>query len=136
MKTRTRNLKRLLSLLLCLCLVTGLLPVTVLAADAPAQPVLDALVQAGALDNVLLDPAPSAVITEYGECGVRYSLRVWVNNADYWDVTYALNQRIKDIFDSQGIALAYPHRIVRLENIIAPPAAPESPSPAAPENRR
>lgn len=35
MRTRTRNLKRLLSLLLCLCLVTGLLPVTVLAADQP-----------------------------------------------------------------------------------------------------
>ena len=36
MRTRTRNLKRLLSLVLCLCLVTGLLPATVLAADAPA----------------------------------------------------------------------------------------------------
>ena len=33
---RTRNLKRLLSLVLCLCMVTGLLPVTALAADAPA----------------------------------------------------------------------------------------------------
>ena len=39
MKTRTRNLKRLLSLLLCLCLVAGLLPATVLAAgeSAPAE---------------------------------------------------------------------------------------------------
>lgn len=36
MRTRTRNLKRLLSLALCLCMVTGLLPVTALAADAPA----------------------------------------------------------------------------------------------------
>ena len=36
MKTRTRNLKRLLSLALCLCMVTGLLPATALAADAPA----------------------------------------------------------------------------------------------------
>ena len=36
MKTRTRNLKRLLSLALCLCMVTGLLPMTALAADAPA----------------------------------------------------------------------------------------------------
>ena len=35
MKTRTRNLKRLLSLALCLSMVTGLLPVTVLAANAP-----------------------------------------------------------------------------------------------------
>ena len=34
MKTRTRNLKRLLSLALCLCMVTGLLPVTALAANA------------------------------------------------------------------------------------------------------
>ena len=33
---RTQTLKRLVSLLLCLCLVTGLLPVTVLAADLPA----------------------------------------------------------------------------------------------------
>ena len=36
MRTRTRNLKRLLSLALCLSMVTGLLPVTVMAADAPA----------------------------------------------------------------------------------------------------
>ena len=36
MKTRTRNLKRLLSWLLCLSMVAGLLPATVLAADAPA----------------------------------------------------------------------------------------------------
>ena len=35
MRTRTRNLKRLLSLALCLSMVTGLLPVTVLAANAP-----------------------------------------------------------------------------------------------------
>ena len=35
MKTRTRNLKRLLSLALCLSMVTGLLPVTALAANAP-----------------------------------------------------------------------------------------------------
>ena len=33
---RTRNLKRLLSLALCLCMVTGLLPVTALAAEQPA----------------------------------------------------------------------------------------------------
>ena len=35
MRTRTRNLKRLLSLALCLCMVTGLLPAAALAANAP-----------------------------------------------------------------------------------------------------
>ena len=33
MRTRTRNLKRLLSLALCLCMVTGLLPMAALAAE-------------------------------------------------------------------------------------------------------
>ena len=36
MRTRTRNLKRLLSLLLCLCMVAGLLPTAVLAAEPSA----------------------------------------------------------------------------------------------------
>lgn len=83
-------------------------------AAVPAQTVLDALIQAGTVDNVLLDPAPMAVIAEYGESGVRYSLRLWVRNADYWDVTFAVNRRLKDIFDSQGIPLSYPNRVVRL----------------------
>ena len=37
MKTRTRNLKRLLSLALCLCMVTGLLPAAALAAGSGTE---------------------------------------------------------------------------------------------------
>ena len=46
--------------------------------DAPTQKVLDALVLAGTMDNVLLDPAPNAVITAYGDSAISYSLRLWV----------------------------------------------------------
>ncbi len=77
--------------------------------DAPTQKVIDALVVAGTMDNVLLDPAPMAVITGYGEHAIQYSLRVWVKNADYWDVHFALNQKVKKIFDEQGITMTYPH---------------------------
>lgn len=83
--------------------------------DAPTQKVIDALVQAGTVDNVLLDPAPKAVITNYGDSAITYSLRLWVKNPDYWDVYFLVNQRVKTIFDEQGIAMTYPHLNVHLD---------------------
>ena len=83
--------------------------------DVPSQKVMDALVLAGTVDNVLLNPAPCAVITGYGQSGVQYSLRVWVNNADYWDVYFAINQRVRQIFQEQDIPLSYPHLSVHLD---------------------
>ena len=81
----------------------------------PTQKVMDALIQAGTVDKVLLDPAPVAVVTEYGESAIRYSLRLWVKNADYWDVYFQVNQRVKNIFDEQGIAMTYPHLNVHID---------------------
>ena len=83
--------------------------------DVPTQKVLDALVQAGTVDNALLDPAPAAVITAYGDSAIQYSLRIWVKNADYWDVYFQVNQRVKNIFDEQGITMTYPHLNVHLD---------------------
>ena len=83
--------------------------------DAPTQKVIDALVLAGSVDNVLLDPAPSAVITNFADSAIQYSLRLWVKSDDYWDVYYAVNQRIKQIFDEQGISMPYPQLNVHLQ---------------------
>jgi small conductance mechanosensitive channel len=67
------------------------------------------------VDKVLADPAPAAVVTAYGESAIQYSLRLWVKNEDYWDVYFAVNQRVKDIFDEQGITMTYPHINVHLD---------------------
>ena len=83
--------------------------------DAPTQQVIDALVLAGTVENVLLDPAPKAVVTSYGDSAISYSLRLWVKTADYWDVYFLVNQRVKDIFDEQGIEMTYPHINVHLD---------------------
>ena len=83
--------------------------------DAPVQKVIDALVLAGTLDNVLLDPAPFAAVSSYGDSAISYTLRVWVKNADYWDVYFAVNQNVKKIFDEQGIEMTYPHLNVHLD---------------------
>ena len=83
--------------------------------DAPTQKVIDALALAGTVDNVLLEPAPKAVITRYGDSAIEYSLRVWVKTEDYWDVYFLVNQRVKQIFDEQGITMTYPHLNVHID---------------------
>ncbi len=83
--------------------------------DAAPQKVMDALVLAGTVDNVLLDPAPQAVLSSYGESCINYSLRLWVKSSDYWDVYFLVNQRIYQIFQEQGIHNPYPQVQFRVE---------------------
>lgn len=85
------------------------------AYSAPVQKVIDALALAGTVDNVLLEPAPRAVVTNYGDSAISYSLRLWVKTPDYWDVYFDVMQRVKKIFDEQGIEMTYPHLNVHLD---------------------
>ena len=80
------------------------------------QRVMDALVLAGTADNVLLEPAPAAVLTNYGDSALEYSLRFWVRNQDYWDVFFQVNNRVHQIFLEQKIPFAVPKLKVELEN--------------------
>ena len=83
--------------------------------SVPSQKVIDALIQAGTVDKVMLDPAPAAVITDYGESAIGYALRVWTKAEDYWDVNNTVNLNIRDIFAAQDIQMAYPHMHVYME---------------------
>ena len=40
---------------------------------------------------------------------------MWCRGEDYWDVYFALTQRVKDVFDEQGITMTYPHLNVHLD---------------------
>lgn len=81
----------------------------------PAQKIIDALVLAGTVDKVMLDPAPVAFISSYEDGAVMYSLRVWTKTEDYWDVYFAVTQNIKNIIDAQGIKVGYPHMHVFMQ---------------------
>ena len=81
----------------------------------PSQKVIDALVQAGTVDKVLLDPAPFAGIDGYHDSCISYTLRVWTKAEDYWDVFFAVNQNVKNVMDAQNIKMAYPHMHVYME---------------------
>ena len=83
--------------------------------DTPTQKVIDALVQAGTVDNALLEPAPVAVITGYGDSAIQYVVRVWTKTESYWDVHFAITHSIKEKFDSNDVQMTYPHLNIHID---------------------
>lgn len=83
--------------------------------DAPADTVLEALIEAGTVEKALTTPAPFAALTSYGDSAINYTLRVWVNTADYWDVFFQVNQRIGEKFAEHHVEMTYPHVNVHMQ---------------------
>ncbi len=83
--------------------------------DMAVQDVIDALVEAGMVDKALTEPAPFAAVTGYGASTIDYTLRVWCNSADYWDVFFAVNNNVKKTFEDKKVEFSYPHVNVHLD---------------------
>ena len=56
------------------------------------------------------DPAPFVKVTNLGDSSVDFTLRVWVDRADWWDVTCDLKRVVKDRFGADGIDIPFPTR--------------------------
>ena len=84
--------------------------------DTPVRKVIDVLVSCADGKYVLTEPAvPMAVLTSYGDSVINYQLRFWVDGNDYWTATFEVNERIKAVFDANGIEMSYPHLNVHLD---------------------
>ena len=83
--------------------------------DAPVDAVLAALLEAADLETVEKDPAPFVALSSYGDHAIEYVLRFWNKNENYWNNYFAINKRIKEIFDARGIEMTYPHLNVHLD---------------------
>lgn len=77
--------------------------------DAKPEDVIAALLAAGEMPLVLADPAPFATVVEYGESSIVYTLRLWTETANYWDVNFHVLNNVKAIFAERGIEMTYPH---------------------------
>lgn len=78
--------------------------------DDPTDRVKGAIMDAVAAEpRVLKSPEPTAAILEYGDSAVTYTLRVWVRNADYWPVRFALTEALRGAFDRAGVTMTYNH---------------------------
>lgn len=71
----------------------------------------------GLLDNesrVLKDPESLIVVSELADSSVNFTVRAWVNSADYWGVYFDLTEAVKKAFDNQGISIPFPQQDVHM----------------------
>ncbi|MBQ8897624.1 MAG: mechanosensitive ion channel family protein [Clostridia bacterium] len=78
------------------------IPVTV-AYGTDAAVVTDIMLAAAADPRVIAEPAPVVVQTNSTDNGREITLRVWVNNADYWDVRFDVTERVFAGLAEKGI---------------------------------
>ena len=65
-------------------------------------------------ERITKDPAPTIGVLELADSSVNFAVRPWVTVADYWDVFFDTNERIKKRFDAEGINIPYPQQDVRM----------------------
>ncbi len=83
--------------------------------DSPTESVHRAIMDAISQDErILPDPAPFTAISVYGDSSITYAVRVWCANADYWNVYFALNERVRECFEKYGVQMSYNHLNVHI----------------------
>lgn len=81
--------------------------------DTVKRIILDEL---NAHELVLKIPAPMARLTEQGDSSLVFVSRAWVNNSDYWDVNFDINERVFKAFNREGIEIPYNQLDVHIRN--------------------
>lgn len=54
------------------------------------------------------DPAPLVAVSELADSSVNFTVRVWVNSADYWNAYFEVIEQVKLALDENGISIPYP----------------------------
>ena len=83
--------------------------------DTPTETVIKALYEAAKVPGAMTDPAPFASVSKYGDSTIEYVLRVWSKADDYWDVNFAVNEKVRQTFKDAGVEMSYPHLNVHIE---------------------
>jgi small conductance mechanosensitive channel len=64
--------------------------------------------------RVLPEPAPVIQVMELADSSVNFVVRPWVKTSDYWGVYFALTEKVKLVFDQEGISIPYPQQDVHI----------------------
>jgi len=67
--------------------------------------------------KTLADPAPFVRLSNHGDSALEFTVRVWVNSADYWDVNFDLKERVKKAFDDNSISIPFPQMDVHVDTV-------------------
>lgn len=66
--------------------------------------------------RVLKTPAPQIEVSELADSSVNFVVRPWCKTSDYWGVYFALTEKVKLVFDQEGISIPYPQTDVHVYN--------------------
>ena len=78
--------------------------------DAPTETVKEAIMEVIKADpRIYSDPAPFVRLLSYDASSIKYVVRVWVNNPDYWGVYFDLNENVRESFAKHGVEMSYDH---------------------------
>jgi len=80
-----------------------------------AKAILQGLIDADS--RVLKDPASALLLSELADSSVNFTLRLWVNAADYWGVYFDMQEAVKKAFDAQGVSIPYPQQDVHMHQV-------------------
>ena len=58
-------------------------------------------------DNILKDPAPMVRLTAHNQNSLDFLTRVWVEQANYWPVSFALKEEVYNAFAENGITIPF-----------------------------
>lgn len=58
---------------------------------------------------------PFVRLSAYNANDIEYTVRVWTSNADYWQVHFDINEKVRESFKKYGVEFSYPHTIVHIE---------------------
>lgn len=84
--------------------------------EAGTEAVKAAILEAVDQDSrIMRDPAPFIRLSAYKSSCIDYVVRLWVKNADYWDVYFDMNEHVRESFQRNGIAMTYEHLNVHIE---------------------
>jgi len=65
-------------------------------------------------NRILKEPAPFVRIGELADSSVNFTVRVWVDAANYWKVHFDMIENVKTEFDKNKISIPYPQTDVHL----------------------
>lgn len=65
--------------------------------------------------HVLAEPAPTVLLTAYGESGLTFNLRAWAAKENYGAARFALMESVKTAFDREGISIPYPQMDIHMK---------------------
>ncbi len=77
-----------------------------------AKEVLAGLIKEDA--RILKDPAPLIAVSSLGDSSVNFAVKVWCDNAEYWNVYFDMQEKVKLTFDQENISIPFPQTDVHL----------------------